>query len=71
MYLHRLKQATRHDGIRTLAMILISTYLMMYTVPDRIFKLTERQKLEYLRTLKRRVRRKAQSLFSLDNDCIH
>ncbi|WBL42356.1 hypothetical protein PBT90_00090 [Algoriphagus halophytocola] len=61
----------RHQGIQSLAVAMLASFMLMLAVPDTFLQMSRKQKQEYLRTLRRKIRRKGETLFDLDyeNDC--
>ena len=61
----------RHHGIQTLVVAIISSFFLMLAIPETFLHMNRKQKQEYMRTLRRKIRRKGESLLDLDddNDC--
>lgn len=62
------KNLIRHEGLHLLAVVTLIGYLFMCMIPEPFLKLDNRQKKEFLKTRMRRLRRKSEELFDLDED---
>lgn len=58
----------KHEGLHMLAIAALTGFLFMNTIPEPFFRLDSSQKKEYLKSRYRRLRRKTEELFNLNDE---